>query len=237
MATPVIDPKEAKPSRPRRWFPVSLRIFLAILLLFGTISAGWVGVPAYRQHIARQTIKRLDRGFGVEVWRPRSLHDWLESHWEGSGELLEDVVAVGLFAPASDDDLKSIAGSTRVRDLTLDEVSDSGLKHFAGLTALETLRIDGDGLTDAGLAHLAGMTRMKSLDLPGVRLTEAGLDSLKSMKLLSTLRLDGTAVTDAGLRRLQGPTQLRHLHVGETQVSEADVADLQWELPELEVHR
>jgi hypothetical protein len=51
-----------KPPGPRRWIPVSLRIFVAILVVLGAVSGLWVAVAAYRQHVAiREFKEELER--------------------------------------------------------------------------------------------------------------------------------------------------------------------------------
>ena len=49
QAVPIPDPTD-KPPRRRRWIPLSLRMFVAMLLLGA--SAVWIGLPAYRQYRA-----------------------------------------------------------------------------------------------------------------------------------------------------------------------------------------
>jgi hypothetical protein len=48
-----------EPPRGRRWIPLSLRIYVTMLMLAGLGSALWIGVPAYRQKVAIREIERL----------------------------------------------------------------------------------------------------------------------------------------------------------------------------------
>jgi hypothetical protein len=57
------DPTLSKPPRPRRWIPLSLRMYLAVLVAVGVASIACVAVPIYRQHVAIQEIERLS-GWG-----------------------------------------------------------------------------------------------------------------------------------------------------------------------------
>jgi serine/threonine protein kinase len=93
-------------------------------------------------------------------------------------------------------------------------VTDAGLAHLKGLTALQELNLGGcKKVTDAGLAHLKGLTALQELNLGGcVRVTDAGLAHLKSLTALQQLDLNGCVrVTDAGLTHLKSLTALQQL--------------------------
>ena len=53
-------------------------------------------------------------------------------------------------------------------------ITDEGLVHLKGWTALERLNLRGTKITDTGLEHLAGLTRLKSLDVSFSRISEHG---------------------------------------------------------------
>jgi hypothetical protein len=62
MATaphPIADSTAGKPPRPRRRIPLSVKLFLSLLLLVGVGSALWVGIHAYRQRVAIKDIERF----------------------------------------------------------------------------------------------------------------------------------------------------------------------------------
>ena len=59
------------------------------------------------------------------------------------------------------------------------QVTDAGLVHLAGLTALEELHLRGTQVSDAGLAHLAGLTALKELRLSYSQVTGAGVAELQ----------------------------------------------------------
>ena len=58
-------------------------------------------------------------------------------------------------------------------------------------------------ITDAGMAHLAGLTALERLSVGGPELTDHGLSNLVNMKRLTQLYLTGN-FTDKGLRHLEG---------------------------------
>ena len=59
------------------------------------------------------------------------------------------------------------------------KVTDAGLAHLAGLTALEQLHLDRTQVTDVGLVHLAGLTALKELDLTRTDVTDVGAAELQ----------------------------------------------------------
>jgi uncharacterized protein YciI len=61
------------------------------------------------------------------------------------------------------------------------QVTDAGLAHLKGLTALQSLDLRWfDQVTDVGLAHLKSLTALQSLILVGCkRVTDAGLSDLR----------------------------------------------------------
>src|SRR6266568_3244655 len=55
---PPLDPTFCEPSRPRRWIPVSLRMFVGLVAILGVMSSS-VGVTTYRKYLAIREIERL----------------------------------------------------------------------------------------------------------------------------------------------------------------------------------
>ncbi len=69
------------------------------------------------------------------------------------------------------------------------KVTDAGLAHLAGLTALEELDLSYSQVPDAGLAHLAGLTALETLYLPySQEITDAGV--AKIQKALPNCSID-----------------------------------------------
>src|SRR5690349_2143526 len=71
-ATRTPTPTTDKPPRPRRWIPLSLRMFVVALVLVGVGSVLWVGIPAYRHHVAAREIEACN-GF---LWLYGRPPDW-----------------------------------------------------------------------------------------------------------------------------------------------------------------
>ena len=86
-------------------------------------------------------------------------------------------------------------------------------------------------VTDAGLAHLKGLTALHMLDLTNTRVSGTGLEHLQGLTSLKVLYLCDTQVTDAGLVYLQGLTSLTLLHIENTQITDAGLATLHKALP------
>jgi beta-lactamase regulating signal transducer with metallopeptidase domain len=99
---------------------------------------------------------------------------------------------------AHDEDLAALSELTALRELRLtrwwheSEVTDAGMAHLAGLTALERLEIGGPQLTGAALVHLAGMRNLEYLSLYVGELSDEDTRHLDRLGSLKELRLDTT---------------------------------------------
>jgi hypothetical protein len=68
---------------------------------------------------------------------------------------------------------------------------------------LQTLSLEGTGLTDAGLPELAGLVRLQALCLAKTEVTDAGVKALTGLKGLRTLSLWDTGVRRDGWEELR----------------------------------
>jgi hypothetical protein len=136
LGQPTPDSTADIPPRPRRWIPLSLRMFVAFLSLLGTASALCIGVPAYRQHVAIRELDRLGGYFESDKRGP----DWLRQ-W---------------FAP------KTMRRFDIVRTLILtnSEVTDEALRYVECLEDLERLSLSRTRITDDGLKCLKALTNL-----------------------------------------------------------------------------
>jgi Leucine Rich Repeat (LRR) protein len=219
--------------RARRWIPLSLRMFVALLLLLGVGSAVSIGLPAYRQQVAVREIERLG---GTFITRPRG-PEWLRARLGADLlKLLDPVIQVAIYDQrASDDTLRQIAGLAGLEYLSFSEgqTTDSGLAFLAESTKLHYLSLHGNTkVTDVGLTHLQGLSKLEYLGLVRTQVTDAGLEHLKGFKNLRELNLNNTQVTDKGLIHLKTLNRLRTLWLDKTEVTDEGVADLQRALPE-----
>jgi hypothetical protein len=189
-----------RPPRPRRWIPVSLRIFVAILVLFGIGSVLALAEPASRQQAAFDEIERL--GGRIDN-RPRGL-EWLHNMTaEQRQKFFDRVHSVELY-------------NTRADDATL--------AHLKSFPALRWLTMSSTRVTDEGLAHLKDLPRLQNLYLGFTKVSDAGLAHLRGLKSLEGLHLYDTLVTDTGLAHLRGLTNLQSLELGGTRVRAGLVA-------------
>jgi hypothetical protein len=207
----IADPTVDKPPRPRRWIPLSLKMFMAIMVLVFVGSSLWVGVPIYRQRLAMREIDRLDGSLVTMPDGPEWIRDWLDEEQMRS---IDTVIGV---------------------DLSYTNASDETMVCLGGLSSLQTLSLDGTKITDVGLSHIKQSKAVQVLNLDDTLITDAGLALLADMDSLEELSLSGTQITDAGLVRLKSFTSLKLLHVARTQVTDAGIADLKRSLPNVDI--
>jgi len=174
-ATTTPIPTTDKPPRPRRWIPLSLRMFAAIMVVGGMV-AGWEGVQNYRQ---RLTVSELvQRGWSV---RFRSLApEWVLS-WAGPARINSFGKVVAVY---TDDNHASRSDVEWTHGLCCgpyvpDPVSNAQMVQLSKLTTLEVLSLNDSQVGDAGLAHLSGLTALRRLSLKNTRVTDAGIADLQ----------------------------------------------------------
>jgi len=228
------QPERAAAAKPkRRWFQFSLATLLLLTLVCAVVLALWV-TPAARQRRAVVFVESMygyleyeDEGDEAAL-APAWLREWL------GPDYFQSVSVVALDGiQVSDAGLAHLKGLTALEELDLNytPVSDAGLAHLKELTALERLYLGGTQVSDAGLAHLKGLTALEVLYLNETQASDAGLAHLKELTALERLYLGGTQVSDAGLPHLKGLTALKWLELFDTQVSDAGVAGLRAALP------
>jgi len=164
-ATPAPDPTTDKPPRRRRWIPLSLRMFAAILVLLGGGSAllTWV---TYRQeqqvyHRERQALHEI-KSWGGHVGTERGGSQWLR--FLASQKRLIDGNVL-----------------ERISFILVDgkSLTDAGLIHLRGMQKLQFLYLSRTAVTDAGLKHLYELTGLKELRLADTQVTDAGVAELQ----------------------------------------------------------
>ena len=123
-------------------------------------------------------------------------------------------------------------------DLRLSNITDDGLEHIKGLTALRKLNLESTKITDGGLEQLKGMHFLTWLNLCSTEITDAGLLNVGRLSDMKELDLHHE---DYGRRppdgHLHGLTELNDLWLMNTDVTDAGVATLQQSLPNCKVHR
>lgn len=229
VSSPIIPstaPITDQPPQRRRWIPLSLRLFVALLAILAAVS-GWEFLCAYRQ---LEAIREIERAGGKVETSPAG-PKWLRSAIGNEPmRMLDHTIKVSVPAGAlSDTTLRAIAGWTNLQELKLKDtqLTDAGLNHLQRLTSLKSLDLSNTQVTDVGLAHLQRLTRLRVLDLSSTRLTDAGLAHFQGLTSLKSLSVGDTRVTDAGLNHLQRLTILEGLSVANTHVTDAGLAHLQ----------
>lgn len=234
-ASLIADPTAGSPPRRRRWVPVSLKLFLAMLLLLGVGSVVWVGVPAYRQHVAIQEIERFGGMISFNPIGP----DWLrESLGEGPMHCIDEIESVrfrpdeetyhsgsyrGLSGPdpyttgpvIDDSTIGCITKIPHVKSLDLrwTKVTDAGMKHVSQLHDLRVLILDGTAVSDASAKFIAKLINLEQLHAENCRLTEAGLMQLRLLTKLELISLDSSQITTASVPWLSEMPNLKYIFI------------------------
>lgn len=150
----------------------------------------------------------------------------------------------------------------QLRLLSIKQTKVQDVTALAQMSSLQTLNLDGTGVTEGSLEHLATHPTLSSLSLGGISVqdgnqalqiisglkltqltlpgrhcvTDSGLSFLSRLSLLSELDLtDYTQVTDQGVGQLSTMTRLKKLSLSNTQVTDAGLPSMRglWELQEL----
>lgn len=172
--------------------------------------------PLAARRIAAKPV-RLVVSRGPEEWEPIAS----SREWDEIIELLAAHPSAGLSAEGQMTDAV-LADIGRVETLTALGLSgcraltDTGLRHLAGLPALEHLDLSGTPITDAGLDVLRHLPKLRTLSLAWTRITDEGAGVLANCRELENLNLAGTAAGDGALRALAGHPTLRHLSISLT---------------------
>ncbi|MEE3372616.1 MAG: hypothetical protein VX346_24990 [Planctomycetota bacterium] len=82
------------------------------------------------------------------------------------------------------------------------QLTEAGLSHLQGMTALQELRLSHTEIGDRSLLYLKDLRNLERLNLAGTRITDQGLVHLRGLKKLKKLWLDGGACSPAALEQL-----------------------------------
>ncbi|XP_058486395.1 uncharacterized protein si:ch73-173p19.1 [Solea solea] len=140
-----------------------------------------------------------------------------------------------------------------LRHLSIKLTEIKNISALAELPCLQTLNLDGTGVTEESLMHIATLPALSSLSLGGIRfhdgnnalqiisglklthlilpgrffVNDIGLSHLSNLSLLLELDLkDYNQVTDEGIKHLSSLTKLRKLSLSNTQVTDAGLPSL-----------
>lgn len=174
--------------------------------------------------LKRLDLYELDGDETVECRLPNSLR-WLNVMYEIVGKLdlrssqQIEHVQLGLSRnwPHQKDtrDLRWLNSLPQLRELTLEDSTDSDLAAIAAITSLRFLTLRSGCSTtfgDEGMKALAGLTRLERLTIDDSMVTDAGIDVLRRLTSLKEIRLASTPkVTDRGMANIWMLKRLRSL--------------------------
>jgi hypothetical protein len=250
MATPAnltLDPTTDKPPRRRRWIPLSLRMFLVVLLGLSVFTV-WFAENRYQQFKAVKQI--ISKGGSVEYAGEFDANGRLKVRGVPRGpKWLRGVIGNDILdTPTSvhfNGGPDSGRGAEIVSDIvqlrSLKAVSISGihlsrrdLECLCELKDLHSLYLGEKTLDDLDLDALKGLP-LRWLALPRTRISDKGLASLRDMDSLRYLDLTRTRISDRGIVALEGLSNLRSLTLRRTKVTREGTAILQSKLRDCDI--
>jgi hypothetical protein len=227
-----------KPARRRRWIPLSLRMFGAVLAFVGVGNLLWFGFSIWLPYHREQEVIQKIEGWGghasVTTGAPAWLRRVVGDNRLDEVKVFQRAYAVDLrYSTVSDADVLCLGRLASLKHLILAHtaVTDSGLAHLHGLTNLRVLELWDTRVTGPGLSHLGELANLKILNLGNTAVTDAGLDRLSKLTELRSLTLDDTAITDLGLSQLSGLKNLEIVDLFGTEVTEKGLEELRTALP------
>src|SRR5579863_5178578 len=176
---PIPDSTPVKPPRPQWRVPQSLRLFVAVQLLFAISSIVWVIVADCRMMNILNEIRRVDGRYRLREGGPNWLRNLIGSEWMLG---FDEIVLIRLRSP---------------------EDAEAALSRFRGLASVQEVDLSGTQVTDAALVNLKGMVNLQLLNLKGTRITDAGLQDLNGFTKLRVLLIDDGLVTQAAVKELE----------------------------------
>ncbi|MBQ12610.1 MAG: hypothetical protein CMJ45_13805 [Planctomyces sp.] len=129
----------------------------------------------------------------------------------------------------TDDGLAKLKDQATLQQLFLNgqvAISDIGLEHLKGLTALKILHLRRTPIGDSNLEALSTLKALQQLDLSETKVGSAGLEHLKALTALVQLNLSETPVTDVGLLHLKGLSNLKMLDLSDTEIGSAGMGSV-----------
>jgi hypothetical protein len=243
----VLNPTTGNPPRPRRRIPLSLRMFLLILLGLSTYGV-WFAADRYRESKAVQRI--ISKGGFVDygglyddngrlkvagtprgpAWLRRIIgNNVLDTptsvHFDGdtNSKRGADIVSADLVS-----DIVQLR-SLKAVSISGIHLSEKDLECLCELKEVHSLFLGEKTLDDIDLDALKGLP-LRWLALPRTRISDKGLLSLRDMDSLRYFDLTRTRISDKGIGALEGMSNLRTLSVRRTKVSREGATLLQSKL-------
>jgi hypothetical protein len=189
-AVPTVSKPHSAASRRRRWFHLSVRQLLLLILLIGC-GFGWVAKVIRTGQAQRRSVAAIYRAGGWVVYDTERAESQNPSSWKARWpkwlvdrlgvDYVDNVVFVNLHDRGNDGILACVAQLEQLKQLHRPgfAVTDAGLAHLAALNNLQLLSLEDTQVTDAGLAHLMALSRLKWLKLSRSKVTAAGVAELQ----------------------------------------------------------
>jgi hypothetical protein len=120
--------------------------------------------------------------------------------------------------PLNDETVVALSKLDKLENLFANgaEISDEGMKAFAGLKSLKRLGFDHWGwkiaknsMLGSGLVHLAGLTNLQAVRFGGCRIDDRACEALAKVKSLESIDFFHSQVRDAGIGALKALPKLR----------------------------
>jgi hypothetical protein len=179
-------PDQPLPASRRRWFRISVRALLLLVLLIGC----WLGWMVRAARIQHEAVEAIQEAGG------RIMYDW---EWENDFPMknegprvpkwLVDRLGIDYFGAVVYVEFNVFdtyvmvkgkdAGFDAARLQSYRRRFDAALAQVGRLRRLEELKLSSSEVTDAGLKHLMGLTALKKLELGSTQVTDAGVQELQ----------------------------------------------------------
>ncbi len=204
-----------------RWFRISLRTFLVVLVIVA-IAIAWFAHYARQRTAALAAIRQAGGDIRMYAGKPSLLEEWF------GAELFGRVDEVDLREGKVDNGLLIHIGvlkELRRLDLSNADIDDAGVRHIAHLP-LQELWLQSTDITDASAATLSKIKSLYFLQLNATSLSDAFLENLQPLPELKDLGMRGTLVTNAGMKYLSRHSNLEQLDVYSTEIDDSGVERL-----------
>lgn len=206
------------PRRRLRWYQLSLRAFLLLVLAFCV----WLGMTVQRARRQEEIVRKITAHSRNFVIYAHEVDD--------DGMLLPSVV------PPGPDWLRRQIGDHfffRPKFVSLLEYDDALLREAVQLRGVELMNLA--NANDERLLELRTLPGLRKLDVASPYVTRKGLADLARLKRLEHLSVRGAWITDDDLKLLAPLRRLKDLNVSDTQVTSEGIAWLKQAWPQLPI--
>jgi hypothetical protein len=211
---PVAD----RPPRRKRWIPVSLRLWLVILVVL-TSAAAWIVYRGVRQAVI---VRRIHEAGGQVDYYGQfdGYGNWIAGAQPRGPAWLRKRIGNDFF-----DEPFSVRVNHANTGEPVPEAVRNVVPQIARLPRLRSLSVDGVRLTEADLVAISKLSKLQNLFLEQGTLDDIELEPLRELQL-ECLGLQRTRISDKGLQTISQMRSLRYLDLTRTRVTDAGVLSL-----------